>query len=100
MLKQYRYELKYHNPDKYINWTLEEDKKLLESYKTFEGQWYKMAAFDFPDRSDNACLFRHTRLMNWRKQNIWFENQRDEIKEFIMFVCKNRKGGYFSFYEF
>ena len=88
-----RYELKYHNPEKYINWTIEDDKRLLESYKRYEGQWFKMAAFDFPDRNDNACLFRFKRLMNWRKQNVWFQNQQDEIREFIMLLskpCKKR----------
>jgi hypothetical protein len=85
-----RYELKYHNPEKYINWTVEDDKKLLEAYKRYEGQWYKIAAFEFPNRNDNACLFRYTRLMAWHRQNTWFQAQTSEIQEFILFICKQR----------
>lgn len=83
-----RYELKYCNPSKYINWTREEDKKLLESYKKFENQWVKIAKFVFPHRNDNACLHRYTKLMNWQQQNVWFQKQCSEIKEFILFLCK------------
>ncbi len=86
-----RYELKYCNPEKYINWTREEDKKLIESYKKFENQWVKIATYVFPHRNDNACLHRYTKLMNWHQQNIWFEKQPDEIKEFILFLCKRNK---------
>lgn len=88
---EFRYEHKYHNPDKHLNWTLEDDAKLLESYRKYNGQWYKIAAFEFPNRNDNACLFRHTRLMGWHRQNVWFENQESEMKEFILFICKAKK---------
>ncbi len=73
-----------------MNWTVAEDKKLLEAYKRFEGQWYKIAAFEFPNRNDNACLFRYTRLMAWQKQNSWFQAQPSEIQEFILFICKQK----------
>lgn len=86
-----RYELKYCNPDKYINWTQEEDKKLLECFNKFENQWVKIANYAFPSRNDNACLHRYTKLTNWHQQNLWFDKQPDEIKEFIMFLCKKNR---------
>ena len=86
-----RYELKYYNPQKYINWSPEEDKLLLESVKKYNGHWSKIANYVFPSRNDHSCLFRYTRLMAWRKQNSWFDKQSDEIKEFILFISKKRK---------
>lgn len=94
----FRYELKYHNPEKYINWTVEEDKKLLESYREYDGQWFKIAAYEFPSRNDNACLFRHTRLMTWLKQSTWFEEQEKEMQEFIFMIGKKRIISKNSFY--
>jgi hypothetical protein len=86
-----RYELKYHNPEKYINWSPEEDQLLLESIKKHGTHWVKIANNDFPNRTDHSCLFRYTKLMSWKKQNEWFENQPDYIKEFILFLFKKRK---------
>ena len=86
-----RYELKFLNPDKYKNWTLEEDKKLLNLVDKYGGQWSKIAALEFPSRTDHSCLFRYTKLMNWKRQNEWFESQPEKIQEFIKFVFKKRK---------
>lgn len=85
-----RYELKYLNPDKYKVWSREEDKKLLDLVEEYGGQWSKIAAHEFPTRTDHSCLFRYTKLMNWRRQNEWFESQPEEIKEFILFLFKNK----------
>jgi len=29
--------------------------------------------------------------MHWKRQNVWFENQSEEIKEFIMFIFKKKR---------
>lgn len=86
-----RYELKFLNPDKYKNWTLEEDKKLLDFVDKYGGQWSKVATLEFPSRTDHSCLFRYTKLMNWKRQNEWFESQPEKIQEFIKFLFKKRK---------
>ena len=87
-----RFELKYVNPEKYINWTLSDDVKLLESYREYSPLWSKITKESFPMRNNHSCLFRFNKLMHWKRQNVWFENQPDEIKEFILFIFKkNRK---------
>ena len=63
-----RYELKYQYPEKYINWTLEEDKKLIDAVEEYGTHWVKIAQNIFPKRTDHSCLFRYTKLMNWQKQ--------------------------------
>ncbi|RNA37100.1 snRNA-activating complex subunit 4 isoform X1 [Brachionus plicatilis] len=86
-----RYELKFLNPDKYKNWTIQEDKKLLDLVDKYGGQWSKIAASEFPYRTDHSCLFRYTKLMKWKRQNEWFESQPEKIQEFIKFLFKKRK---------
>lgn len=86
-----RYELKYMNPDKYKNWTIEEDKKLLDLVDEYGGQWAKIAACEFPNRTDHSCLFRYTKLMNWKRQNEWFDSQPGNVQEFILFLFRRRK---------
>jgi hypothetical protein len=86
-----RYELKYVNPDKYKNWTIEEDKKLLDLVDEYGGQWARIAEFEFPNRTDHSCLFRYSKLMRWKRQNDWFDSQPDTIQEFILFLFKKRK---------
>ena len=85
-----RYELKYQYPEKYINWTLEEDKKLIDAVEEYGTHWVKIAQNIFPKRTDHSCLFRYTKLMNWQKQQEWFNNQPEEIKEFMLFLFKRR----------
>ena len=89
--KKKRFELKYVNPDKYINWTLEDDIKLLESYREYGAQWSKIAKEVFPTRNNHSCLFRFNKLMHWKRQNVWFDNQSEEIKEFILFIFKKKR---------
>jgi hypothetical protein len=84
-----RYELKYFLRDKYINWTPEEDKLLLEAYERCNGRWVSIAN-EFPNRNDHACLFRYNRLASWRQQNEWFMSQRQEVREFLLFINKKR----------
>lgn len=54
-------------------------------------QWVKIATNEFPKRTDHSCLFRYTKLMNWKRQTTWFDNQTDEVKEFIQFIFKKRR---------
>ncbi|CAF0719286.1 unnamed protein product [Brachionus calyciflorus] len=86
-----RYELKYLNPDKYKNWTVEEDKKLLDLVDEYGGQWSKIATIEFPNRTDHSLLFRYTKLMNWKRQNEWFDTQPEDVQEFILFLFKKKK---------
>lgn len=86
-----RYELKFLNPDKYKNWTIQEDKKLLDLVDKYGGQWSKIAACEFPGRTDHSCLFRYTKLMNWKRQNEWFDSQPEKIQEFIKFLFRKKK---------
>jgi hypothetical protein len=86
-----RFELKYVNPEKYINWTIEDDIKLLESFREYGPQWSRIAKEAFPMRNNHSCLFRFNKLMHWKRQNVWFENQSEEIKEFIMFIFKKKR---------
>ena len=79
------------NPDKYVNWTLEDDIKLLEFYREYGPVWSKIAKEAFPTRNNHSCLFRFNKLMHWKRQNVWFENQPDEIKEFILFIFKKKR---------
>ena len=57
-----RYEQKYQYPDKYLNWTIEEDFKLFFFYKKFGGKWAKTALF-FQGRTENkAKILKHYEL--------------------------------------
>lgn len=85
-----RYELKYLYPDKYINWTRNEDKILLDAVDEWGPQWARIAAFYFPMRTDHSCLFRHSKLMLWRRKNEWLASQPQDIREFILFVFRPR----------
>jgi len=85
-----RYELKYQHPEKYINWSVDEDKKLLQLYEIYPNQWVRIAP-EFEGRTDHSCLSRFNKLMNWKRQHAWFENQPEEIKEFLEFACKGPK---------
>jgi hypothetical protein len=86
-----RYENKYLNPEKYRAWSREEDKRLLEACDIYEKQWSRIAANEFPSRTDHACLFRYNKLMGWREQTEWFENQPVQIQEFIMMLYGKKK---------
>ncbi len=77
-----KYELKYTFPDKYINWTMDEDRKLLDAYDKYGSQWVKIS-HEFPTRNDHSCLFRFKKLMEWKEKNLWF------LKQPVKFQKKN-----------
>lgn len=85
-----RYELKYLYPHKYVSWTPLEDKQLLDAYDEWGTQWARIASVYFPSRTDHSCLFRHAKLMQWRRKNEWLAAQPDYIREFILFVFRPR----------
>lgn len=57
----------------------------------YGGQWAKIAAYHFPNRSDHSCLFRYQRIMQWKKKNEWFDSQAEEIREFILFLFRGKR---------
>ena len=77
-------------PDKYVNWSREEDKLLLDSVDLMGAQWSRIAATHFPTRTDHSCLFRYSKLMLWRRKNEWLAAQPDDIREFVLFVFRPR----------
>lgn len=85
-----RYELKYLYPEKYVNWTRQEDKQLLDAVDEWGTQWSRISATYFPNRTDHSCLFRHSKLMLWRRKNEWLAAQPEIIQEFILFVFRPR----------
>ena len=89
-----RYENKHLNPEKYKNWTAEEDRQLLEACVAHNKHWSRIAALEFPQRSDHSLLFRFNKLMEWRAQNEWLLAQPEHVRQFIMLLYgrpRNRK---------
>jgi hypothetical protein len=86
-----RFENKYLNPEKYRAWSREEDKRLLEACEMYDKQWSRIAANEFPTRTDHSCLFRYNRLMSWREQTKWFDSHPVQIQEFIMMLYGKKK---------
>lgn len=88
-----RYENKYMNPEKYKEWTVEEDQLLLAACEQYDKQWSKIAAALFPERTDHALLFRYTKLATWREQNDWFNSLSPQVQDFVMLLYGKEKNG-------